>query len=140
LSKVSVECSTSETTSSLGTWLVTWSWLLFDPYKWNQDVLFIYWNTLMSGSPTSLHVCLCPFMILSLETRSWSRWHPPIWYLSADKQEHNCHIMDAIQQLGLYENKQLFDINAVWLHLQVITLSDIVDWGGGGSSECWWCL
>jgi hypothetical protein len=40
--------------------------------------------------------------------------------------------MDAIQQLGLYENKQLFDINAVWLHLQVITLSDIVDWGGGG--------
>jgi hypothetical protein len=26
----------------------------------------------------------------------------------------------------LYENKQLFDINAVWLYLQVMTLSDIV--------------
>jgi hypothetical protein len=35
--------------------------------------------------------------------------------------------MDAIQQLGLYNNKQQFDINAVRLYLQVTALSDIVD-------------
>jgi hypothetical protein len=42
-------------------------------------------------------------------------------------QEHDCHILDAIQQLGLYNDKQLFDINAVQLYLQITTLSDIVD-------------
>lgn len=42
-------------------------------------------------------------------------------------QPRTCHIMDAIQQLGLYNNKQQFDINAVRLYLQVTALSDIVD-------------
>jgi hypothetical protein len=35
--------------------------------------------------------------------------------------------MDAIPQLGLYDNKQQFDINAVRLYIQIITLPDIVD-------------
>jgi hypothetical protein len=38
--------------------------------------------------------------------------------------------MDAIRQLGIYDNKQLFDINAIHLFLQVMTLSDIVDTSG----------
>jgi hypothetical protein len=35
--------------------------------------------------------------------------------------------MDEFRRLGLYNNRQLFDLNAVRLHLQVTTLSDIAD-------------
>ncbi len=41
--------------------------------------------------------------------------------------KHNCHVMDAIQMLELYNDQPLFDINAVRMHLKVMTLSDIVD-------------
>jgi hypothetical protein len=42
-------------------------------------------------------------------------------------QEHDRFIMDEFRRLGLYNNRQLFDLNAVRLHLQVMTLSDIAD-------------
>jgi hypothetical protein len=42
-------------------------------------------------------------------------------------REHDCHVMDAIRQLEIYGNKQLFDINAVQMYLQVMTLSNIMD-------------
>jgi hypothetical protein len=45
-------------------------------------------------------------------------------------REHDCHVMDAIRQLEIYDDKQLFDINAVRMYLQVMTLSDIVDANG----------
>jgi hypothetical protein len=35
--------------------------------------------------------------------------------------------MDEFRRLGLYNNRQLFDLNAVRMHLQVTTLSDIAD-------------
>jgi hypothetical protein len=38
--------------------------------------------------------------------------------------------MDAICQLEIYDDKQLFDINAVRMYLQVMTLSDIADANG----------
>jgi hypothetical protein len=28
-------------------------------------------------------------------------------------REHDCHVMDAIHQLEIYDDKQLFDINAI---------------------------
>jgi hypothetical protein len=34
--------------------------------------------------------------------------------------------MDEIRKLGIYNNHQLFDINAVRMHLKVTTLSDVV--------------
>jgi hypothetical protein len=34
--------------------------------------------------------------------------------------------MDEIRKLGIYNNCQLFDINAVPMHLKVTTLSDVV--------------
>jgi hypothetical protein len=30
---------------------------------------------------------------------------------------HDCHVMDTIWQLEIYDDKQLFDINAVWMYL-----------------------
>ncbi len=50
-------------------------------------------------------------------------------------QEHDCYVMDEIQKLGVYDDSQLFDINAVWLYLQVTTLSDIADAKGKQISE-----
>jgi hypothetical protein len=50
-------------------------------------------------------------------------------------QAHNCHVMDTIQQLEIYDDKQLFDINAVRMYLQVMTLSDIADASGHQISE-----
>ena len=50
-------------------------------------------------------------------------------------RENDCHIMDAIRKLELYNDKQLFDINAVRMHLQVTTLSDIVDADGRRITE-----
>jgi hypothetical protein len=38
--------------------------------------------------------------------------------------------MDAIRQLEIYDDKQLFDINAVQMYLQVMTLSNIADANG----------
>jgi hypothetical protein len=35
--------------------------------------------------------------------------------------------MDAIQMLEPYSDQQLLDINVVWMHLKVTTLSDIVN-------------
>mgnify|MGYP006961843168 CR=1 FL=1 len=34
--------------------------------------------------------------------------------------------MDEIRKLGIYDNRQLFDINAVCMHLKVTMLSDVV--------------
>jgi hypothetical protein len=42
-------------------------------------------------------------------------------------REHDSYIMYEFRQLGLYDNSQLFDLNAVRLYLKVTTLSDIVD-------------
>jgi hypothetical protein len=42
-------------------------------------------------------------------------------------REHDRHIMDKVCRLGVYNDKQLFDINAVHMYLQVMTLSNIVD-------------
>jgi hypothetical protein len=50
-------------------------------------------------------------------------------------QQHDCHVMDAIQQLEIYDDKQLFDINAVPMYLQVTTLSDIADANGHRISD-----
>jgi hypothetical protein len=49
--------------------------------------------------------------------------------------EHDCHVMDEIQKLDVYDNSQLLDINAVQVYLQVTTLSDIVDAKGKQISE-----
>ncbi len=49
--------------------------------------------------------------------------------------EHDMYIMDEIQKLGIYNNSQLFDLNAVWMHLKVMTLSDIVDAQGKWITE-----
>jgi hypothetical protein len=43
--------------------------------------------------------------------------------------------MDEVRKLGLYNDKQLFDINAVRMHLQVMTLSDIADAAGHRITE-----
>jgi hypothetical protein len=43
--------------------------------------------------------------------------------------------MDAVRKLGLYNDKQLFDINAVRMHLQVMMLSDIADAAGHRITE-----
>jgi hypothetical protein len=45
-------------------------------------------------------------------------------------REHDCHVMDAIHQLEIYDDKQLFDINAIRMYLQVTTLSNIADANG----------
>jgi hypothetical protein len=50
-------------------------------------------------------------------------------------QAHDCHVMDTIRQLKIYDDKQLFDINAVQMYLQVTTLSDIADANGHRISE-----
>jgi hypothetical protein len=49
--------------------------------------------------------------------------------------EQDRYIMDKIQQLGTYNNCQLFDINAVQMHLRVTTLSDVVDAQGKHITE-----
>jgi hypothetical protein len=41
--------------------------------------------------------------------------------------DRDCHLIDAIWKLGIYDSKQLFDIDAIRMFLQVRTLSDIVD-------------
>jgi hypothetical protein len=33
--------------------------------------------------------------------------------LMQTSQAHDCHVMDMIRQLEIYDDKQLFDINAV---------------------------
>jgi hypothetical protein len=43
--------------------------------------------------------------------------------------------MDEMQQLGTYNNHQLFDITAVQMHLRVTTLSDVVDAQGKHITE-----
>jgi hypothetical protein len=43
--------------------------------------------------------------------------------------------MDEVRRLGVYDDKQLFDINAVCMYLQVMTLLDIVDAKGQQISE-----
>jgi hypothetical protein len=43
--------------------------------------------------------------------------------------------MDEVRKLGLYNDKQLFDINAVRMHLQVTKLSDIADAAGHRITE-----
>jgi hypothetical protein len=43
--------------------------------------------------------------------------------------------MDMIRQLEIYDDKQLYDINAVQMYLQVMTLSDIADANGHQISE-----
>jgi hypothetical protein len=48
---------------------------------------------------------------------------------------HDCHVMDTIWQLEIYNDKQLFDINAAQMYLQVMTLSDIADANGHRISE-----
>jgi hypothetical protein len=35
--------------------------------------------------------------------------------------------MDVVRKLEMYNHKQLFNINAVQMHLQIMTLSDIAD-------------
>jgi hypothetical protein len=50
-------------------------------------------------------------------------------------REHDRYVMDEIQKLGVYDDSQLFDINAVRLYLQVMTLSDISDAKGQQISE-----
>jgi hypothetical protein len=50
-------------------------------------------------------------------------------------REQDCYIMDEIQQLGTYNNRQLFDINAVRMHLRVTILSDIVNAQGKHITE-----
>jgi hypothetical protein len=45
-------------------------------------------------------------------------------------RQHDCHIMDVVHKLEMYNHEQLFDINAVWMHLQITTLSDIADANG----------
>jgi hypothetical protein len=59
-------------------------------------------------------------------------------------REHDHHIMDEVCRLGVYNDKQLFDINAVHMYLQVTTLSNIVYAKGQWISEeafkgtnCW---
>jgi hypothetical protein len=47
-------------------------------------------------------------------------------HLVPTSREHDRYIMDKIRKLGIYDNRQLFDINAVRLHLKVTTLSDVV--------------
>jgi hypothetical protein len=44
--------------------------------------------------------------------------------------QHDCHIMDVVRKLEMYNHEQLFDINAVQMHLQITTLSDIADANG----------
>jgi hypothetical protein len=41
-------------------------------------------------------------------------------------REHDWYIMDKIRKLGIYDNRQLFDINVVRMHLKVTMLSDVV--------------
>jgi hypothetical protein len=43
--------------------------------------------------------------------------------------------MDEVRRLGLYNDSQLFDINAVRMYLQVTTVSDITDANGQRISE-----
>ena len=43
--------------------------------------------------------------------------------------------MSKIHKLGIYDNRQLFDINAVRLYLKVKTLSDVVDAQGKRITE-----
>jgi hypothetical protein len=50
-------------------------------------------------------------------------------------REHDCHVMDVIRQLEIYNDKQLFDINAVRMYLQVMTLYDIADANGQRISD-----
>jgi hypothetical protein len=45
-------------------------------------------------------------------------------------RQHDCHIMDVVRKLEMYNHEQLFDINAVRMHLQITTLSDIADANG----------
>jgi hypothetical protein len=52
-----------------------------------------------------------------------------------NSREQDSYIMDEIRQLGTYNNCQLFDINAVQMHLRVTTLSDIVDAQGKHITE-----
>jgi hypothetical protein len=56
-------------------------------------------------------------------------------WLVPTSQEQDHYIMDQIQQLGTYNNCQLFDINAVQMHLRVTTLSDVVDAQGKHITE-----
>ncbi len=55
--------------------------------------------------------------------------------LMRTSQAHDCHVMDTIWQLGIYNDKQLFDINAVRMYLQVMTMLDIADANGHWISE-----
>jgi len=50
-------------------------------------------------------------------------------------REHDRYIMDEIRKLGIYDNRQLFNINAVRMHLKVTTLSDVVDAQGKQITE-----
>jgi hypothetical protein len=56
-------------------------------------------------------------------------------HLVIASRENDCHLMDEVRKLGLYNDKQLFDINAVQMHLQVTTLSDIADAAGHRITE-----
>ncbi len=50
-------------------------------------------------------------------------------------REQDRYIMDKIQLLSNYNNRQPFDINAVQMHLRVTTLSDVVDAQGKHITE-----
>jgi hypothetical protein len=103
-------------TCSLGNPWEIWSWLavlwslqlelgcgfhlLKSPSKWVPYIMEC-WLTLIrdfiSGSKITIKVASA-----RLVQTSW---------------EHDCHVMDAIRQLETYNDKQLFDINAVRMYL-----------------------
>lgn len=95
--------------------------------SWNQGAACTCWNIPPRISHTLCPVGSLPCMISLLDiTSSWHIVQKP----KSLSQEQDSYLMDVIHNLGIFSDDQLCDINICHLHLQVSTLSDIVDGSG----------
>jgi hypothetical protein len=118
-------------------------------FSWDSvgNLILIALRSLQLESGCGFHLLASPSAWVPYITECWlisirdfiSRSKIMIKVASAQlvhmSQEHDCHVMDAIRQLEIKDDKQLFDINAVQMYLQVMTLSDIVDANGQQISD-----
>lgn len=111
------------------------------------NLILIALRSLQLESGCGFHLLKCPSVWVPYITKCWLT---SIWdFISRNKikikvasaclvrtsRKHDCHVMDAIQMLELYNDQQLFDINAVRMHLKVMTLSEIVNATGQRITE-----
>jgi hypothetical protein len=89
------------------------------------NLILIALQSLQLESGCGFHLLKCPSVWVPYITECWLtliqdfisqnkiKIKVPSGFLVQTSREHDCHVMDAIQMLELYNDQQLFDINAV---------------------------